>query len=305
MANFFSEMKKEGLYPGWQFAQEEYAPSVKVSKRLIIWKEIKTRNNLRGNLKIKWIRDIKLAFVRANDLNRCLYVSGVIDPNEFWFIRSYLTPGMVVIDIGANEGIYSLYAAKLVHETGLVLAVEPSARERKVLAVNITSNSINNIRVCEVAISDNIGTALLKIAEPEHAGQNTLGNFEYSEVQQISMEMVNVITLDHLVERENLQKIDLIKLDSEGYEPQILRGGIESILKFKPVLMLEVNKSLVLPIKNVVLFNTLKQLSEEGYIFYEFCKTTGKHIRCNLLNDQIDSSLNVVAIHVSKIDLVN
>jgi precorrin-6B methylase 2 len=80
----------------------------------------------------------------GNDLSRCLYVGGTYEPMSSCFFPK-LQPGMTFIDVGANDGLYSLFAAKRVGPTGTVLALEPDRREFARLERNLRLNRLANI----------------------------------------------------------------------------------------------------------------------------------------------------------------
>jgi len=225
-------------YPGWRFCIEESTPTPDVARRLALWTAFKQRR-IMTPVRLPWYDGIELGVILGNDLSRCVYVNGSFEPNEFNFLAGCLKPGMVVVDAGANEGLYSLFASRRVGNAGLVLAVEPSPRELLRLRDNIARNRVSNIRVHAVALSDRAGRARLRIAEHEHAGQNTLGQFAY-EIRDAGMHEVEVAPLDELLQRENVRRVDLIKLDVEGSEYSLLRGAHGTLKQHRPILLFEI-----------------------------------------------------------------
>ncbi len=81
----------------------------------------------------------------------------------------------------------------------------------------------------------------LSIADDKHGGHNTLAkNFTYASVEKIGTERVAAETIDQLVRRSKIDRLDLIKMDIEGAELLAIRGARETLHKFRPVLLLEV-----------------------------------------------------------------
>src|SRR5436305_11165915 len=98
---------------------------------------------------------------------------------------------MTFIDGGANEGVYTLFAAARVGSNGAVWAFEPSRRELARLNANIDVNRFS-VRVLPIALADFSGEGRLTIAGYEHEGQNTLGAFAYEGVDAIDEERVQI-----------------------------------------------------------------------------------------------------------------
>lgn len=286
--NFFSYLKHRALvakaewlapplpivapYPAWRFCIEEDRPTSALEQRLELWKIFKA-NRLRMPVRMSWYDGIKLGVVLGNDLSRCVYVCGSYEPNEFNYLASYLKPGMVVVDAGANEGLYSLFASRRVGTDGLVLAVEPSPRELTCLRNNIARNRMSNVRVVPMALSDRMGRTILKLAENEHAGQNTLGEFIY-DIQSAGTHEVEQIPLDTLLAQENVQRIDLIKADIEGAELALLMGARETLRRYKPTLLCEIC-SVALEYQHTSFTSMLTVLDDFGYRLLSFDANTG------------------------------
>jgi FkbM family methyltransferase len=180
---------------------------------------------------------------------------------------------MVVVDAGANEGLYSLFASRRVGVAGLVLAVEPSPRELVCLRHNIARNRMSNIRVVPVALSDRRGHTILKLAENEHAGQNTLGEFVY-DIQSAGTHEVEQRPLDTLLAQENVQRVDLIKADIEGAELALLMGARETLRHCKPTLLCELYGA-ALEHQDASATRMLEILDDFGYRLLSFDDHTG------------------------------
>src|SRR5207244_873881 len=82
-----------------------------------------------GAIIIRWYDDTRLRVFLGNDVSAQIYIAGCWEPNEFAFLDRLLRPGMTFLDIGANDGVYTVFAAKRVSPDGAVWAFEPSRRE--------------------------------------------------------------------------------------------------------------------------------------------------------------------------------
>ena len=113
----------------------------------------------------------------GNDNSLCLYVCGSFEPNEFAFLDQVLKPGMVFVDVGANDGYFTLFAARRLGPTGRVIAVEPSSRERVNLQRNVEAQPARPMStVVPLALGAAPGTArpASRQGHPlraQHAGQ--------------------------------------------------------------------------------------------------------------------------------------
>jgi FkbM family methyltransferase len=237
-AGLLAPRPRLGWHPGWRFGIAEEVPSLAVRVRRAVWGLWKERT-LAGPIPLPWHDRLRLEMPLGTDLSRCVYVSGSYDPNEFMFLSSALRPGMVCIDIGANEGLYTLFASRRIGPTGLVLALEPSSREYERLIRNLSLNRASNVVAVQVAASDHCGSAELHIAETEHAGHNTLGSFAY-QVRAVGTEKVELLSLDQLHVCCSLPRVDFIKIDAEGSELSVIRGARDLLDRFHPLLQIEI-----------------------------------------------------------------
>lgn len=143
------------------------------------------------------------------------------EPATTRLFREVLAPGMVVVDIGANVGYFSLLAADLVGPSGKVYAVEPEPQNNAILRKNVDLNSYSNVRVIEKAISNYTGSVQLFLSALDngsHSISDAAARGVASEVQ------VAATTLDDLLEQEGWPQVDLVKIDVEGAEMLVLEG---------------------------------------------------------------------------------
>lgn len=284
-------------YPGWKFDIEWSSsnPGIQICRE--IWNYFKLKN-IEQSIQFSWYFDLTLHLHLGNDLSSQLLVGGCYEPNELYFLSQILTAGMVVLDVGANEGFYSLFASRCVGTEGSVFCFEPSQREFDRLQKNIDLNAIATIHPFKIALSDFNGEAQLKIATPDHSGQNTLGDFIYAGVTSSGVETVAVERLDDWVDRLNIQHVDVIKLDVEGAEFAFLKGAQQTLSRFRPLLLLELI-DIGLAKQGSGAVEVLDFLRELGYEFFEFGSSTGLPLKMSemgLSNLKLFNS-NIVAAH--------
>jgi FkbM family methyltransferase len=231
--------KPLALEPGWRFDIGAEDTRQIAQWRRALWSYYRD-HRLDEPVIFRWYDALRMRLFLGNDLSLCLYAGGSFEPNEFSFLRAVLEPGMVFFDGGANDGLYSLYAARRVTASGVVVAAEPSTREFDRLQANIALNSATNVRALKVALGAQPGSATLAIAEEGHEGQNTIGT-EVSNptVRTAHHETVALQTIDGIVDEQGLDRLDFVKLDVEGSEVEALNGATVAISRFQPIMLLE------------------------------------------------------------------
>ena len=229
-------------YPSWRFDADWGNPDLAFQMRQEVWQFSKDRNP-ETRIVLDWLDGLRLAMHLGNDLSRQIFVGGCIDPNEFTFLHKMLEPGMTFLDAGANEGVYTVFAAHCVGHRGAVWAFEPSQREFNRLQQNLKLNRLKNVHSFRLALAEHEGQAELAVAEAEHLGQNTLGNFAYDGVGVLRKELVPVQVLDQVVEENGVTRLDVIKLDVEGAEHRLLAGARRTLQRFRPVILFEASDS--------------------------------------------------------------
>lgn len=139
-------------------------------------------------------------------------------------LRNRLKPGMVAVDIGCNVGAYTLLASSLVGSKGKVYAFEPNPQTHKRLKNTIAANKITNIALFNCGLSDSPGQlTLYPNTEPNNASATMVADGQTKGIT------VPVSTLDQVVDDNQIQRIDYLKMDVDGFEPNVLKGARQSL----------------------------------------------------------------------------
>lgn len=284
--------------PGWRFAEEYYDQRRWLAcRRGALW-EAAREKELAVPLTVRWHGGTMVDVTLGNDNSLCLYVCGSFEPNEFAFVDRVLKPGMTFIDVGANDGYYSLFAARRVGPTGKVIAVEPSSRERAHLQRNLGRNGLDNVQVVAAALGAEPGFVDLHLAHGVHAGHNTLGDFAHDDVVRASSERVPLETLDAVVARHGLTQVDMVKIDVEGSEAGVIAGARKVLTEMRPILLMELNDR-ALHAQGQSAEALLRTLREDvGYEVLSFSLALGRPERAV---EGLPLSANVVAIPKDRI----
>jgi FkbM family methyltransferase len=181
-------------------------------------------------------------FVARNDYLGSTFTADGFERAERVFMQRYIKPGMIVLDIGAHHGLYTLLAAQQVGAKGCVHSFEPSPREQKALKLNLRLNRCKNVTLQPFALGSEETTSDLYVVNDFNTGCNSLRPPDVQE--STSKVTVRVRTLDNWLLEQKLKQVDLIKLDVEGGELEALKGA-ERILQTKPrpVIMCEMQNA--------------------------------------------------------------
>jgi len=200
-----------------------------------------------------------------------------------------VTNGAVVMDCGANQGIYACALGALVGPNGRVYAFEPQAYAVEALRQNVKLNSFSQVSVEQIAISDGNGTALLDLSSGPVCASIMKNAGRTKTVS------VPTLSLTSFAERVELRRLDLIKMDIEGAEYDALLGASPIIVRFKPTIVLEVApKDISLPVEKRW-DAIVKLLTSYGYAMHHF-NNIGRLERTDQLSD---FDPNVVFLHPS------
>ncbi|MCU0316930.1 MAG: FkbM family methyltransferase [Fimbriimonadaceae bacterium] len=142
------------------------------------------------------------------------------------------------IDVGANLGMVSSLVAKQ-GKPETILAVEANPSTARIAARALHANGVTCATLAICAVSDQPGEMEFHFT-PFHSGGASLGATS-SKVPDTIVK-VPVTTLDHLVEESGTQNVSVVKIDVEGFEPEVVRGALGTIQTHRPMMVLEFNQ---------------------------------------------------------------
>jgi len=171
---------------------------------------------------------------------RQIYFGGLFEPIESYLFLKLLEPGMTVFDIGANCGQYTLLAAHAIGPNGSVHGFEPLPYTFEVLSENVRLNNLDNVILNQAALwKENSHLTLGR--DPDKMASSGQWSAGYATIDPAPV-VVPAIRLDDYVRDHAITRLDMIKIDIEGSEPFVLEGGQETIARFKPMFLMELNR---------------------------------------------------------------
>lgn len=148
--------------------------------------------------------------------------------------------GFNIIDVGANIGMLTIPFARKAN-AGKVVAFEPDPVSRARLVGHLAKNRIDNVKVEARGLGRAEGTQRLYRVLGTNSGMNRIVSLEPAS-DRFPFAEVQVARLDHLWPELGMDRLDLIKIDVEGFEMEVLRGAEATLRRFKPVLFIELDE---------------------------------------------------------------
>jgi FkbM family methyltransferase len=155
--------------------------------------------------------------------------------------RPHIHADAVVFDVGAHAGQFSkLFAAMA--PRGQVFAFEPSGYARSILGPALRWNRVRNVEIVPYGLSDADGTSVLHtpIKRRGQLGYGLAHLGDDTGTRATNDQTIHLTTMDGFVAERGLNRLDFIKADVEGWELNMLKGGVGALTVFRPVLFLEV-----------------------------------------------------------------
>ena len=171
----------------------------------------------------------------ADPVQRRIYC-GTYKPDQYDLLNRYIRRGMTFVDVGANIGYYTLLFASFEQEyvgdgtfdqdhlgnPGRVYAFEPSPLAGKRLAETISYNELLNVHFQPVALGDASGEQSIYVSRRLNNHRRSM--LPFADSAPITMQ---VKRLDVALEEQGVQKVDLLRIDVNGYEPNVLTGAVK------------------------------------------------------------------------------
>jgi FkbM family methyltransferase len=196
---------------------------------------------------------------------------GLYDQTEINLLKRLLKPGDTFFDVGANVGCYSFQASQFVGSSGHVYAFEPIPYNVGVIKRNLSRNHIQNITLVPAAVSQSNGTLTLYQADDSQANTGVASIIQTPRKSRAVT--VPMISLDSYTQQQQIDRIDVMKMDIEGAEYEALQG-MKALLsgKVKPKIICEFNRFL-LDKRHLNAEEVFNYLQGFGYRFYNISST--------------------------------
>lgn len=226
-----------------------------------------------------------------NGVEASLFHTGTYEKGTLSLLKQFLKEGDTFLDVGANIGLMACFASKNVGKKGNVIAIEANPKTVEILQYNRELNACNNIEILPIGVADDTGKAFIY----ENWSVNRGGASLIKHEEQVGIE-IQLERLDNLFASET--PLRLVKIDVEGKEPEVIRGGMEWFKKQRPIFIIEVS-DMRENNKGASPLETIKEIEKIGnYSFWKLKGTKerrGKLLRINEWND-LPSHDNVICI---------
>ena len=151
---------------------------------------------------------------------------GIYEPTQTRWFKMCLAPGDTVIDVGASFGYYTTLASKLVGPKGHVFAIEPSHVANQVIEDAVNDTGIDNVTLIKAAVGKEAGYVNLYLPTTKYLHSPSVLPSDPDFIAH----QVPVVVLDQYDPLWATQRIKLVKIDVEGYEPNVL-DSMEGLIR--------------------------------------------------------------------------
>lgn len=210
-------------------------------------------------------------------MGQAIFWGGYHHASELAYLKNYLEPHMTFVDVGANQGEFTVVGAKCV-SSGRVLAFEPEPSTYRWLQKNVRTNGFSNVECHNIGLGRADETVpLYDPSERMKTGIINEGLFSSVIVGEGRKEAVadmRLRRLDDVVRESNLDRLDFMKIDVEGGELAVLEGACESLERFRPQLILEISPK-TFRTAGYAALDVEGLLKPLGYEFFMFRKVLG------------------------------
>jgi len=257
-------------------------------KNKLILRYLKNRYANTTFIKQTKINNYNILVFLNNGIGRQIYGIKKYETANTEFLKKLVKKGWISLDVGANIGYYTLLLATL-SQNGKVYAFEPNRLDYNVLKLNTSINNFKNITTNNLALSNKNSYETFNITQD--SGFSSFRDTQREKIDKIIK--VKTKTLDSYVEKNNIKRIDFIKLDIEGAEKIMLEGAQKTLTTIKPkIMMIEICKENLKPYQETgeTVINFLNQFHYQPYIL--------KNNKLELFNTkEYGKSIDIYFIH--------
>jgi len=188
------------------------------------------------------------------------FISEHYEKRTLSLFKNLARKSKIIVDVGAHIGKYTILADKLTKNK--VIAIEPSKENFSILKKNLLLNKCKNTLAFNLAVTNK--NKKVKLYTPD-----TSGHYTIRKIKSNSWELVSGVSLDYLLKRLKIEKVDLIKIDVEGAEADVIEGFMKYLISHKvDRLIIEISKNNFVELKRK--FNSfgysIKRIEGDNYI---------------------------------------
>ena len=221
-----------------------------------------------GKVVTKQINGITYELDLSEDIDSSLYFFGYYEKDTSKLLHQYIKPDMTIVEVGANIGAHTFEIAKMLDpDKGVLFSFEPTDYAFRKLMVNLLLNNFQNIYLEKMALSDtNEEKKIHRATSPESMPFKASWDKKKHGPKYRSVDVIKFKKLDDYYLEHKLTKLDLIKIDVDGYELRVIKGGKKTLTKFKPIMIIELG----ITVERIgdTLEELIQTLVDIGYSFY-------------------------------------
>ena len=194
-----------------------------------------------------------------------LQIYGIHEPLTTHLVLNEIKEGMVCLDLGSNIGYYAIIESNIVGKSGKIFAIEPSPINFPILKTNLENQKMENYTANNIAIGEKDEEMEFIVSKKSNWSKIRMNNEEINSGDEVIK--IPVKTLDLFVKENSIEKIDVLRMDVEGYEYNILKGAEKILEEYKPKLLIEVHKMYLGTKKTLEMLKILENLKYEIKFF--------------------------------------
>ncbi len=206
------------------------------------------------------INNKKIYYRLDSEIGKKMFLYGKFEEKEFASVGKFIKSDSIILDIGANIGITSLFFSKVASD-GLIFSFEPAKDTFSILLKNVKNN--NNVVPLNFGFSD-----VNSIETFYESSDNAYSSFKDTKRKKVINKVKALqLNLDGFFELLNLEKINFIKIDVEGLEFNVLKGGSNVIDKYRPIIFCEIYNGLNSNLKSIETIDFLMNKNYKPLVF--------------------------------------
>lgn len=191
-----------------------------------------------------------------------LYKNYIMDYDEFIFIEKLSKKGDVILDIGANVGVYSIWFDKCINGEGKIFAFEPDLNNFQKIQYNLKlNNNPPSIKLYDSAVSNSNGYIEF------FSGLDEQSSISFATDQNLQSIKVKTVTLDDFCEQNSISEINYLKIDVEGAEYLVLEGA-NAMLSSQSIRIIQLELNDHISNFNIKIEDVVNMMEKKGYKLY-------------------------------------